>query len=145
MFRMLIHSSSGACDLFDELFHGLYCSGLMRVGVMWYPEAVLQPTPGYTITPAKPQHKHQHSSNENNTTLEITQQISHKLLRMDVLTSETCWAVNNEIIKQVTSSWSLFIQTVTSSWFLILQLSKWCTVRYTKEYPGIYLPHWFCS
>ena len=28
---------------------------------------------------------------------------------MDVLTSETCWALNNEIIKQVTSSWSLFI------------------------------------
>jgi len=26
MFRMLIHPSSGACDLFDELFHGLYCS-----------------------------------------------------------------------------------------------------------------------
>jgi len=37
MFRMLIHSSSGACDLFDELFHGLYCSGLMCVGVtLWY-------------------------------------------------------------------------------------------------------------
>jgi len=33
MFRMLIHSLSGACDLFDELFHGLYCSGSMRVGV----------------------------------------------------------------------------------------------------------------
>jgi len=29
---------------------------------------------------------------------------------MDVLTSETCWALNNEIIKQVISSWSLFIQ-----------------------------------
>jgi len=29
---------------------------------------------------------------------------------MDVLTSEICWALNNEIIKQVTSSWSLFIQ-----------------------------------
>ena len=29
---------------------------------------------------------------------------------MDVLTSETCWALNKEIIKQVTSSWSLFIQ-----------------------------------
>ena len=27
---------------------------------------------------------------------------------MDVLTSETCWALNNEIIKQVISSWSLF-------------------------------------
>jgi len=25
MFRMLIHPSSGACDLFVELFHGFYC------------------------------------------------------------------------------------------------------------------------
>jgi len=25
MFRMLIHPYSGACDLFVELFHGLYC------------------------------------------------------------------------------------------------------------------------
>ena len=33
MFRMLIHPSSGACDLFVELFHGLYCSGSMSVGV----------------------------------------------------------------------------------------------------------------
>ena len=33
MFRMLIHPPSGACDLFDELFHGLYCSGSMCVGV----------------------------------------------------------------------------------------------------------------
>ena len=31
----------------------------------------------------------------------------------DVNTSETCWALNNEIIKQVTSSWSLFIQHVS--------------------------------
>jgi len=43
MFRMLIHPSLGACDLFVGLFHGFYCSG----------------------------------------------QISRKLLRMDVLTSET--------------------------------------------------------
>jgi len=61
---------------------------------------------------------HQHTSNQSNTTHEITLQISPKLLRMDVLTSETCWAVNNEIIKQVTSSWSLFIQ-----------LSRWCTAQ----------------
>jgi len=33
MFRMLIYPSSGACDLFVELFHGLYCSGSMCVGV----------------------------------------------------------------------------------------------------------------
>jgi len=30
--------------------------------------------------------------------------ISRKLLKMDVLTFETCWAVNSEIIKQVTST-----------------------------------------
>ena len=37
MFRMLIHPSSGACDLFVELFHGLYCSGSIRVGVtLWF-------------------------------------------------------------------------------------------------------------
>ena len=36
MFRMLIHSSSGACDLFVELFYGFYCSGSMCVGVtLW--------------------------------------------------------------------------------------------------------------
>jgi len=58
MFRMLIHSSSGACDLFDESFHGLYCSGSMCVGdtlwfgwggvvwcgVVWYPDANVTPT-----------------------------------------------------------------------------------------------------
>jgi len=34
---MLIHQSSGACDLFVELLHGLYCSGSTCVGVMlWF-------------------------------------------------------------------------------------------------------------
>ena len=37
MFRMLIHPSSGACVLFVELFHGLYCSSSMCVGVtLWW-------------------------------------------------------------------------------------------------------------
>jgi len=37
MFRMLIHPSSEACDLFDELLHGLYGSGSMCVGVaLWW-------------------------------------------------------------------------------------------------------------
>jgi len=36
-FRMLIHPSSGAGDLFVELFHGLYCCGSMCVGVtLWF-------------------------------------------------------------------------------------------------------------
>jgi len=84
MFRILIHPSSGACDLFVELFHGLYCSGSMCVGcyMVWYPDTT-PPQP-------KPQCNTQHTSNQNNTTHEITQQISRKLLRMDVLTPETC-------------------------------------------------------
>ena len=37
MFRMLIHPSSWACDLFVKLFHGLYCSGSMYVSVtLWF-------------------------------------------------------------------------------------------------------------
>jgi len=36
MFRMLIHPSSGAGDLFVELSHGLYCYGSMRFDVtLW--------------------------------------------------------------------------------------------------------------
>ena len=73
MFRMLMHPSSGACDLFVELFHGLYCSGSMCVGVtLWFGW-------GGVVSVCRPY-----------TTHEITQQMSRKLLRMDVLTSETC-------------------------------------------------------
>jgi len=66
MFRMLIHQSSGACDLFVELVHGLYCSGPMCVGVtLWFGW-------GGVVSVC------------------MLQQISRKLLRMEVLTSETC-------------------------------------------------------
>jgi len=54
MFWMLIHPPSGACDLFVELFHGLYCSGSMCVCVtLWFgwgglvPVCRLQPANGY--------------------------------------------------------------------------------------------------
>jgi len=54
MFRMLIHSSSGACDIFVELLHGLYCSGSMCVGVtLWFGWGGV--VSGYHTTPAKPQ------------------------------------------------------------------------------------------
>jgi len=36
VFRMLIHPSSGACGLFVELFHGLYCSVRIEVFVLAY-------------------------------------------------------------------------------------------------------------
>jgi len=68
MFRMLIHPSSGACDLFVELFHGLYCSGSIDVcwcyvvvwlglcGICMQAEALVpQPAYRYHTTPAKPQ------------------------------------------------------------------------------------------
>ena len=52
-------------------------------GVVWYPYA------GFSLhTDTTP--PHQHAWNQSNTTHEITQQIGRKLLRMDVLTSETC-------------------------------------------------------
>ena len=36
MFRMLIHPSSGACDLFFELFRVLYCSVRIEVFALAY-------------------------------------------------------------------------------------------------------------
>jgi len=36
IFRMLIHPSSGACDLFVELFHELYCSVRVEVFALAY-------------------------------------------------------------------------------------------------------------
>jgi len=62
MFRMLTHPSSGACDLFVELFHGLYCSGSMCVFVtLWFGWGgvvslrKLKPAYGYHTTTAEPQ------------------------------------------------------------------------------------------
>jgi hypothetical protein len=60
---MLIHPSSGTFDLFVELFHGLYCSGTMRVGVMvWFGwgGVVCYPYAGFSLhkdnTPPQPNH-----------------------------------------------------------------------------------------
>jgi len=36
IFRMLIHPSSGTCDLLVELFHGLYCSVRIEVTALAY-------------------------------------------------------------------------------------------------------------
>ena len=60
-------------------------------------------------------------------THEITQHISRKLLRMDVLTSETCWALSKEI-KQVTSSWSLFTQLIFGSFLCMTYFLFWVFV-----------------
>jgi len=78
MFRMLIHPSSGALPLI--------CWVISWVVLLWYDACwcyVVVWLGGVVFGCNK--------------THEITQQISRNLLRMDLLTSETCWAWNNEI------------------------------------------------
>ena len=59
------------------------------------------PQPNHTVTPTHIEPEQYNPWNKST--------ISRKLLKMDVLSFETCWAVNSEIIKQVASSWSIFI------------------------------------
>jgi hypothetical protein len=87
-----------------NLFHVLYFSGSMCVGV------TTPPQPNHNVTPTHIEPE-QYKPWDKST-------ISRKLLKMGVLTFETCRAVNGEIIKRVTSSWSIFIP-----------LSRWCTVQ----------------
>ena len=108
--------------LIVDLFHVLYCSGSMCVGVVSLcrlkhfsfslHKDTTPPQPNQIVTPTHIEPEQYNTWNKST--------ISRNLLKMDVLTSETCWAVNSETIKQATSSWSTFIQ-----------LSRWCTVQYT--------------
>jgi len=52
---------------------------------------------------------------------------------MDVLTSETCWALNNGIIKQVTSSWSLYIQLYVGTFKLSRMWGEWFQLHTTSS------------
>ena len=96
MFQTLIHPSSGACDCVDELPHWSSCSQFVvcwRFGAAEAQQVVPQPT---KRTP--PNISRNKSSNtlrtENKTTDVVIQQHSRKLLMMDILMSETCWAHN---------------------------------------------------
>ena len=121
VFRMLVHPSSGACDLLWIYF--MCCIALVRcvlvlrcglAGVVWYPYAgfslhkdTTPPQPNHTLTPTHIEPEQYNTWNKST--------ISRKLLKMDVLTFETCWAVNSEIIKRVTSSWNWFCFTHTQT------------------------------
>jgi hypothetical protein len=61
------------------------------------------PQPNHIVTPTHVEPEHYNTWNKYT--------VSRKLLKMDVLTFETCWAVNSETIKRVTSSWYTFIQS----------------------------------
>jgi len=51
---------------------------------------------------------------------------------MDILIFEKCWAVNSEIIKQVTSSWSIFTQLSVNT------LHQLTALKFIEIYTPIY-------
>jgi hypothetical protein len=129
MFRMLVLPSSGACDLFWIIswvvllwFDVCWCYGVVRLGwcgvvslcrlkhCLSLHKDTTPPQPNHTLTPTHIEPEKYNTWNKST--------VRRKLLKMDLLTFETCWAVNGEIIKRVTSSWSIFIQ-----------VSRWCTVH----------------
>jgi len=69
------------CSWFDV------CFGV--VGLAWW-QWCFSLQHGYHANPTTP--KHQHTSNQEHTTDVVIQQNSRKLLMMDILMSETCWA-----------------------------------------------------
>ena len=97
MFRTLIYPSSGACDCVDELPHRSSCSQFFVCWSFccgWY-FAV------FVLQAAKrtPQNISRNKSSntqrtENKTTDVVIHQHSRRLLKMDILMSEKCWAHN---------------------------------------------------
>jgi len=77
---------------------------------------------------------------------------------MDVLTSETCWALKNEIIKQVTSSLSLFIYlsryvkgtgviySLLHSFYFKVSVYFFSSFSFLipLSYPSYYFHNWYC-
>ena len=99
MFRTLIYPSSGACDYSVELPHWSFwsrfdvCWSFGVVRLEWYPCRWLKLQPATRIPL---QHRNSNTlRTKNNTTNVVIQQNSCKLLMMDILISETCWAHKN--------------------------------------------------
>ena len=99
IFRMLIHPSSGACDYLLRCCVGcnmltwgvlVLCSGI----VCWWCGIRVQAEPAYTLIPHHQQPIPLHNTSTPQVSLHNNAPSSLKLLKMDVLTSEICWAVN---------------------------------------------------
>ena len=88
MFRTLIYPSSGACDYSVELPHWSYCSWF---DVCWS-FGVFGLECNTDTTPTQPHRNSNTHRTKINTTNVVIQQSSRKLLMMDILMSETCWA-----------------------------------------------------
>ena len=99
MFRTLIYPSSGACNYSVELPHWSYCSwfnvcwSFGVVGLEWYLCCTLHSACNTDTTPTKP-HRNSNTHRTKNYMAAnlVIQQNSRKLLMMDILMSETCWA-----------------------------------------------------
>jgi len=103
IFRTLIYPSPGACDYSVELPHWSYCSwfdvcwSFGVVGLEWYPCCRLKHKScasacNTDTTTTQPHWISNTQRTKNITTDVVIQQHSRKLLVMDILMSETCWA-----------------------------------------------------
>jgi len=98
MFRKLIYPSSGDCDYSVELPHWSYCSwfdvcwSFGVVGLEWYPCCRLKHNCNTDTTLNQPRRNSKTHRTKNNTNNVAIQQNSRKLLMMDILMSEACWA-----------------------------------------------------
>ena len=102
MFRTLIYPSSGAYGSAVELPHRSFCSWFDvcwrfgAAGFEWCPCCRLKHHSASACntdtTPTQPHRNTKTHRTKNNTTNVVIQQISPKLLMMDILMSKTCWA-----------------------------------------------------
>jgi len=91
IFRTLRHPSSGPCDF--SIISPHWSCVLVSVWLVWSGIRVagcFSLLHGYHPNATTP--KLQHTSNQEHTTNVLIQQNSRKLLMMDILMSETCWA-----------------------------------------------------
>jgi len=108
MFLMLIYPSSGACDYLVRYFvgcilltwgvlvlcNGWWCGIRVQAEPLLSGTVVVQPALGYHITNSQSCYITPTRLKSAQYSLHNNAPSSHKLLKMDVLTSETCWAVN---------------------------------------------------
>ena len=88
MFRTLIYPSSGACDFVEELPRRSSCSQFVVCWSFWLKSAKRTP-------PNTSRNKNSNTQRTENKTTDVAiLQHSRKLLKMDILMSETCWAHN---------------------------------------------------
>ena len=154
MFRTLIYPSSGACDFVDELPHRSSCSQFVVCYSFccgWYLVVFVLQVEALMLQPAKrtpPNISRSKNCNtqrtENKTTDVVIHQQSLRLLKMDILMSETCWAHNNwnkitSDIKLVFHSSNIYIKLHVGkfSWLRISNFSRKMPVSCLNVYMSV--------